>query len=139
MMIAAGTLITCIVVTIAIQLAKSSRSTSLAFEKSLSAIDQDLAVSDITMYDGLEVCGSDVVNFIKRELSKYSDRDQGPMKITVVTLQSPYVEYSYYNGNYIEDIQNFTSERYIHPLHKYRGTIIYNENEVIAEIIFTIQ
>ena len=139
MIIAAGTIIQCIVVSIAIQLAKVSRSTSNQYEHYLNSIYNDLSTVDLTMYDGLEVYGSDVINLIKRELGKFDGVKQGPIKVTVSTSITPYVEYTYDNGIYIEDMQNFTSKRYIHPLNKFRGTVIYNANEVIEKIVFVIQ
>lgn len=139
MLLSVGTLITCIVVTVAIHMAKVSQKTGTIYGDRLNEFYQDVSRSDLTMYDGVEVYGSDVVNFIKKELSGYSATESGAITITVVTSNSPYTVYSYTNGRYLSEIQNFTNERYIKPLNLFRGLVVYNENEVITQIKFMVK
>lgn len=139
MLLCAGTLITCIVVTLAIHMARVSRQTGEKYNEHLNSFYEDLDSSSITTYDGVEVYGSDVVNFIKKQLGDYSESESSPLTITVVTSLSPRTEYSYTNRAYVSEIQNFTNVRYINPLHLFCGEVVYNGNDVITQIIFTIQ
>lgn len=139
LMLAAGTVITCIVITIAFRMAKTSQNTSNAYEKNLTRFYDNLSESELTAYDGVCVYGADVVNFIKKQLGKYKASEKSDVTITVVTMKSPEKKYSYQNSNYIEQIQNFTEEHYINPLYQFRGKCIYNENDVITEIVFTVE
>lgn len=138
MLLSVGTLITCIVITVAIHMAKITQKTGIAYSDRLNEFYQDVSRSDLLMYDGVEVYGSDVVNFIKKELSAYSATESAAITITVVTSNSPYTVHSYTNDKYLSEIQNFTNIRYIKPLNLFRGLVIYNENEVITQIKFTV-
>lgn len=138
LLLAAGTLVTCIVVTLAIHMARIGQVTGNKFTQRLNQFNQELDESSILMYDGLEVCGADVVNFMKQQLGEYLSTENAPIKITVVTFNSPHREYTYTNRENLQQIQEFTNVRYIHPLHKFVGKIVYNENKVIVQVIFQV-
>lgn len=139
MLLSVGTLITCIVVTVAIHMAKISQRTGTVYAERLNGFYEDVDRSDLTMYDGVEVYGSDVVNLIKKELGGYEATESAAITITVVTSNSPYTAYSYMNGKYISEIQNFTDPRYIKPLNTFQGLAVYNDNQVLIQVIFTVQ
>ena len=139
MLLSVGTLITCIVVTVAMHMAKVSRKTGTVYAERLNGFYEDINRSDLTMYDGIEVYGSDVVNLIKKELGGYEVTESGKITITVITSNSPYKAYSYTNGRYVSEIQNFTDPRYIKPLNLYQGMVVYNENQVLTQLIFTVR
>lgn len=139
LLLASGTIITLIVITLSLGLARQSRQMDQQFANRLNEVYEDLDRSSLTMYDGVEVYGADVVNFMKKQLCAYDSLESSPVRITVITALSPYVSYSYDNGVYMEEIQNFTKARYIKPLNKFRGAVIYNQNDVITEVKFTVQ
>lgn len=137
-LISAGTLITCMVVTLAIHMARLSQATGNKFTQQLGQYSQDLDESSIMMYDGLEVHGSDVVNFMKQQLGGYAVTESAPIQITVITISSPLKSYTYKNSSNLKSVQEFTNDRYINPLHKFCGEVIYNENKVITQVIFQV-
>lgn len=139
LLIASGTIITLIVVTISLSLAKGSKRISQSYNQGINAVYESIDNSEIVMYDGVEVYGSDVVNFIKKQLSEFETSEIGPLAITVITSNTPLKSNTYYNSTYIEDIQNFTKDNYIKPLNKFKGKVIKNQNGVIIEVVFTIQ
>jgi len=139
LLLASGTIITLMIVTAAIHLARQAKHVEEICEVRLEECYQDLACSDITMYDGLKVYGADVVNFMKRYLGSYRESETAPMKVTVVTSHRPKVVYTYCNKAYLLEIQNFTKSRYIKPLSEFLGAVTYNANGVIMEISFTVQ
>lgn len=138
MILSAGTLITCMVVTVAMQLASTSRSTASVFGQRLNDLHQVISQSSLSQYDGVIIYGADVVNIIKKELGRYGADDQAPVMITVRTEDESSTSFSYQNRSYFSDIQNFTKERYIHPLHRYQGSAVYNKNNVLIELVFTL-
>lgn len=138
-LIAAGTIITLIVVTITFNLVNQAQQLDRVASDGVSDIYNNIDSSEITMYDGVIVYGSDVVNVIKKQLSSYSSSETATITITVITSTSPLVSYSYTNSTYITNIQDFTDSRYIKPMNKFIGTVTYNGNGVITTLTFTIQ
>lgn len=98
----------------------------------------DYAEYDILMYDGEQIRGSEVVNFIKKQLGDYSILEEAPIYVEVVTI-APTTNYShiYVNNKHIVDIKNFSStEYYIKPTAIFTGEVIRTENMVIVGVRF---
>jgi hypothetical protein len=133
LILAAGVLITCLVLSIGFNFSNESQAISASSTEQLVDFANELSDSDIKMYDGLDVTGSDVVNFIKRELSDYSSSEIAPVYVYVKTTNG---ENTYYNGEYISNIQNFTTTKYIKPTSKFIGDIVRDANEVIIGVKF---
>lgn len=136
MMIGAGTLITCLVVSIMCSMSRISKRISDTATESMQTYFCDIKESDIRMYDGLMVQGSDVVNLIKKTVGQYTSTEPSPMTITVINKQGTN---SYTSDLYLHEIQNFTTTKYIKPTNQYVGEVITNANKVISEIKFKIQ
>lgn len=133
LILAAGAVITCMVLSIGFLFARESQAISVTSADKLNRFSSELSESDFTMYDGLEVTGSDVVNFIKKQLGGYSSAETAPVCIYVKTSKTG----NYYaNGSVIESIQNFTHVNYISPLGKFTGKIVRDGNKVITGINF---
>lgn len=139
LLLASGTIITLMIVTISFNLARQAKSIDEKYIEKLAEHNHDLDCSEITMYDGISVYGSDVVNFMKHQLGGYQAGETAPLKITVITKLSPQTLYTYSNKTYLKEVQNFADARYIRPLSKYVGEVVYNENGVITGVIFTVQ
>ncbi|MDF2473839.1 MAG: hypothetical protein K0R21_1621 [Anaerocolumna sp.] len=112
---------------------RESKYISFASASNLSEFAVELTESDITMYDGLEVTGSDVVNFIKKNLGSYTSTQTSPVYVYVET---EHASNTYYNEAEIDNIQNFTHEKYIKPISKFIGEIVRDGNDVIVGLRF---
>ena len=94
---------------------------------------------DISKYNGEEVRGQEVVNFIKKQLGDYLPTEAAPIYVEVVskTLDSTYSRI-YTNNEHLEDIKNFSkAQHYIKPTAVFLGRVIRNENKVIIGVRFT--
>jgi hypothetical protein len=107
--------------------------TTMTAKEKLDEFNVSLSESDIIMYDGYEVCGSDVVNFIKKNLGSYTGSETAPIYIQVVEGA---VRYVYINNLYFSEIQDFSNAMYIKPVAVYTCTVIRDANEVIIGVRF---
>lgn len=94
---------------------------------------------DLTMYDGEEVRGAEVVNFIKKHLGDYSETEEAPIYVEVVSKYSGTTYTNTYTNNvHISEIKDFTKiSYYIKPTAIFSGEVIRNENKVILGVKFT--
>lgn len=132
-LLAAGAIITCMVLSLGFYFARESRAVSSTSANKLNNFSSELSESDLTMYDGTEVTGSDVVNFIKKQLGEYTATEIAPVYTYVKTVKS---ENTYNNGVAVAEIKNFTNTKYINPLGKFTGQIVRDANKVIIGIKF---
>ncbi len=98
-----------------------------------------IAEYKITMYDGEEIKGSEVVNFIKKNLGDYSSTETSPIYVEVVTNHSgtTYTRRHTNNTN-VKEIKNFSNTQYyIKPTALFTGEVIRDQNKVILGIRFT--
>lgn len=133
LIIAAGVAITCFIISIGFYFARESKTISAESANNLNDFSNELSESDITMYDGLEITGSDVVNFIKKELGEYGDSDTAPFYVFVKTVIA---ENTYQNNINFANMQNFTHSMYIKPISKFIGEVVRDGNNVIIGIRF---
>lgn len=93
----------------------------------------------IKVYDGEEVRGSDVTNFIKKHLGDYNVGETAPISVEVTTKAAgtTYTN-TYTNKKHISDIKNFSDiRRYIKPTAIFQGEVLYSTNKVILGIRWT--
>lgn len=140
LILAAGTVITCLVITLGFYLSKEAQSTANTGTSKIGKINTEFAENDKTMYDGTRVSGSEVVNAINK-----LNGDQ--VGIYVVTKSSS-VFYGYnfdttsgelktVSTNTYDKSIDSTSTSYINPYAMFEGTVIRNENDVITGIKFS--
>ncbi len=133
LILAASISITCMVISIGFYAGRQAREISSVTTKKLNELSIHLSEEDFSLYDGLVVRGSDVVNFIYKKLSFYSQDEHGSIYIYVDTGTS---QSKYGNNINLSKLKDYTSDSYIHPLGKYKGQVIRNENEVIVGMSF---
>jgi len=133
LILAAGVMITCLVLSIGFYFARESKALSSNSSSKLNDFSSELTESNLIMYDRLEVTGSDVTNFIKKHLGEYTEAETAPIYVYVETSTK---ENTYKNGAFIEDIKNFSNIKYINPLGKFTGDIVRDANDVIIGIKF---
>lgn len=137
LVIAAGVFITCVLLNIGFYFLRESKGIAIASGENLSEFAAELSESNITMYDGLELTGSDVVNFVKKQLGEYNSTETAPVYVYVKTVKDTVtLENTYYNGENIDNIQNFTHVMYIKPTGKFVGKVVRDENKVIIGVNF---
>lgn len=129
-------LITALFAVLLFMSAKEGRQVGFAATTQMSELNEDIMNSGIMKYDDLEVYGSDVVNCIKENLGDFTASETAPIYISVETSSSIN---TYSNGSVIDEVRDFTKQRYIKPTTVFRGNIIKNINNVIVGISFTQQ
>lgn len=140
LILAAGTVITCLVITLGFYLSKEAQATANTGTSKIGKINSEFAENDKTMYDGIRISGSEVVNAIKKlEYEKVG--------IRVVTNGAENF-YGYHfdltsgeimHASSIKYDQSITtsSSNYINPYAMFQGKVIRNANNVITGIEFT--
>lgn len=94
---------------------------------------------DIVKYDGEDVRGSEVTNFIKKHLGNYDTSETAPIYVEVITKISGSTNVNTYsNKEHVDDIKNFSNmQHYIKPTAIFKGEVIRNTNKVILGVKFT--
>lgn len=109
--------------------------------KNTEDIADGIAEYSLMKYDGQEVKGSQVRNFIKEQLGDYDTGETAPIYVQVTTAVSgtAYTN-SYENKQYFDDMKSFASTRYfIKPEALFRGEVIRTDNKAIMGIQFVQQ
>jgi hypothetical protein len=144
LLLAAGTIITCIIVSLGFYIAREARDTAASGAGSISKLNSEFNDNDKTMYEGLSVSGSEVLNVI----TKFASED---ICIRVETIASGEAgKYAYYlrklstTGYALGEVSDTkTSEakdkkniNYINPNATFNGSVQRNSNNVITCITF---
>jgi len=132
--LAATTLITCILVSMGFISMRSAKELNQTAITQMTDLNNELKDSDIKMFENIDVYGSEINNFIKKELGDYEDGETGHLYVYIKTSTK---ENTYYNGSQISNLRNFTHENYIKPTAIFNGKIDKNENGVILGVRFT--
>lgn len=126
--------ITCLLISTFGRVADAGFKTSDKAIDRLDDFNNSLSESDIMMYDGQKVVGSDVVNFIKKTLGPYDKGEDASIYVYVSTSMACN---TYSDGGFIKDIQDFSSDKYIKPIANFSCSVIRNANGVIDRIEFS--
>ena len=135
---AAGAIITCIVVVVGFQLTKSGKSDTAKAKEQYTSISNEYDDVKLAAFDEVTISGSEVANCIQTYGTLLTSTS---LKIKVVTVEdSTGVEYN--NGYAAKlstntSVENSTKPNYINPLGKFKGKIARNENGIIHLITFT--
>lgn len=146
LLLAAGTIITCIVISLGFFIAREARDTAADGAGQISKLNAEFNESDKVMYDGLAVSGSEVINVI----NKFRNSN-----LSIVVENNKGTTYYYYSlvGKSLEGgdkvwslgaknktegygMQNSSSDSYINPNAQFMGDIIRDVNHVIIGIVF---
>ncbi|MGB8455265.1 MAG: hypothetical protein WCD89_23405 [Anaerocolumna sp.] len=142
LILAAGVIITCLVVGIGFYISREASAAATNGIGQISRMNKEVAESDKVMYDGLDVTGSEVINAI----NKYKSED---ISVKVQTKKS----IVYYNrlltdddkelGNEssasVKNTQTITSNYYINQKAQFTGEILRDVNDTIIGISFVQQ
>ncbi len=130
LLIAASTIITCIIVGLGFSLAKEAKQIGNRVVEELHVYRNALEERDYMKYDGAVVYGGDVVNLMKKELSEEKNG-------FCVTVRDKRQSRSYATIAEAEAAWKYESPEYVEPVEEYIGNVVRNANDVIVEIQFT--
>lgn len=142
LLMAAGTIITCLIVSLGFFIAREAKETAAGGAGQISRLNAEFNESDKVLYDNLEVSGSEVVNVI----NKFKD---SILSIKVKTSGSSSASYYNYvlkesdtilggeSSASIKEAQNYGSIHYINPNAQFVGEVLRDQNETIIGISFT--
>ena len=139
LMLAAGIIITCIIISLGFYIAREARDTASEGTGQINQLQAEFTDASKTMYDGTEVSGSEVLNVIR----KFSDETMG---ILVQTNKNK----TYYNYNFdaekgdlgkeldnsYKNAQDVANDKYINPTARFQGSIVKDVNGTIIGIVF---
>lgn len=125
--------LTCLLIAYFKQVADTGFDTTDTAVEHLNEFNKELSESELTMYEGLEVTGSDVVNLIKKQLGSYGVMEAAPLYVFVKTSVS---ETTYQNGALLSSIQDFASTQYVKPVAKFKCSIVRDLNDMIIGVNF---
>ncbi len=140
LLLAAGTIITCVVITLGFFISREAQTTANNGAKQINNLNAEFLESNKSMYDGNTVSGSEVINSI----SKMSNESTG---ICVKTkLSTTFYNYDFdvttgelrskINLLYNKAGDTFANE-YINPSAMFSAIVVRNKNQVITGIVFT--
>ena len=147
LLVGAGTVITCIVISLGFYLTRGARDTATSGFSQISKLNAEFNESDKSLYDGLSVSGSEVLNVI----NKYKNEDFG---VIVETKSNDEVHYIYelYKTETVDTIfydlgdKSFekvseakivTHDNYINQSAQFKGEVLRDSNNVIIGLRFT--
>ncbi len=129
LLIAASTIITCIIVGLGFSMAREAKQIGNYVVKELHSYRISIEEQDYTKYDGVVVYGTDVLNLMKYIFSvKESD--------IYITVEENGENRIYAETEDIEKAKDVGSVYYITPAAEYTGEVKRNKNDVIVEICF---
>ncbi|MBE5962308.1 MAG: hypothetical protein E7256_13165 [Lachnospiraceae bacterium] len=136
LLIAAGIILTCTIVGIGFYVAREANATAAVSADKISEVRKNITDSSLMKYDGIKVTGSDVINLAKKLLRKYDSMEAAPVTVSVKTSK---VDEVYQNKQYLNELTDFTKNRYINPSGIFLGEVQWDENDVLISIRFVEQ
>ena len=139
LILAAGIIITCIIISLGFYIAREARDTASAGTGQINELQAEFTDAAKTMYDGTEVSGSEVLNVIR----KFADESLGILVST--KKNSTYYNYNFdiTNGdmgkataNNYKNAQDISSEKYINAMARFMGSVVRDANGTITGLIF---
>ena len=132
LILAVTVIIAVILSALALYMANTSKSTINSGTTQYTQLTSEYSEINATMYDGLDVNGSKVIEVIKDMA-----RDGGTVKVTVKTLlNTTGVSYQGSTSTYSK-ADAPTDNDHINETGTFRGEVVKNNNGMVTEIIFT--
>ena len=141
-MLAAGMIITCIIISLGFYIAREASDTASSGTGQINELQAEFSDTSKTMYENTEVSGSEVINVIR----KFSDEMIG-VKVQTKKNTSYYIyqfndtDGSLKNASSLDykSAQNVTSSNYINPTGRFLGTVVRDANGTITGLSFVQQ
>lgn len=129
LLLAASTIITCIIVGVGFRMAQEAKQIGNHVVEELHRYRTVIEEQDYTKYDGATIYGNDIVNLMKKEFS-------GGKSAVKIRVETGNVGYTYQEQEDIAKVQAWDSVHYISPVAEYMGSVVRNRNDVIVELVF---
>ncbi len=129
LILAAGVIITCLVVGLGFYLSREAKNTSNNGASQISSMNSEYQDVDKALYDGLKISGREVVELIK----KSADSN---FKITVKTGENKTATPTPYAA-VPTSFPDQGNSSYINPTAQFLGEITYDKSRVITGLILT--
>ena len=145
LLMAAGAIITCVVVVVGFQLTKSGKNDTNKASEQYTSVMSNYDEVQLTSYEEMEVSGADVVNYIKDNAGIIVN---GQINQIVVTTKASgvqvYTATTYYQSKTVQELKEdvnanqsvTTAAYYINPSGSFHCTITRNDNGMIKEVSF---
>ncbi len=140
LMLAAGIIITCIIISLGFYIAREASDTAGAGTGQINELQAQFGDTSKIMYDNTRVSGSEVINVIR----KFADDTMGIKVVTKKNTTYYIYNFSDSDGNLgkasnadYKSAQSATNENYINPTGRFLGTVVRDANGTITGIIFT--
>ena len=142
LMLAAGIIITCIIISLGFYIAREASDTASSGTGQINELQAEFADTSKTMYENTEVSGSEVINVIR----KFSDEMIG-IKVQTKKNTSYYIyQFSDADGSLknassldYKSAQNAASANYINPTGRFLGAVVRDANGTITGLSFVQQ
>ena len=142
LMLAAGIIITCIIISLGFYIAREASDTASSGTGQINELQAEFADTSKTMYENTEVSGSEVINVIR----KFSDEMIG-VKVQTKKNTSYYIyQFSDADGSLknassldYKTAQNAVSANYINPTGRFLGSVVRDANGTITGLSFVQQ
>ncbi len=139
LMLAAGIIITCIIISLGFYIAREASDTASSGTGQINELQAEFADTSKTMYENTEVSGSEVINVIR----KFSDEMIG-IKVQTKKNTSYYIyQFSDADGSLkhtssldYKSAQNAAAENYINPTGRFLGSVVRDANGTITGLCF---
>lgn len=131
-LLAAGLIITASLIFLGFRMAEAGKEAGNTSVNRFVDFNTELREAEIMQYDGTTVSGSDVVNFVRKNLSACSTAEEAPFEVIVKTGTVT----THRDNSSLADIVNFSHISYISPNGRFIGTVNRNANEVIVSVMF---
>lgn len=140
LILAAGTIITCIIISLGFYIAREARDTAANGAGQISRLNTEFQESNKSIYDGLEISGSEIINVInkfkKDNISiKVETKKSITYYINKLNEETMMLEEKV-QENLINNAQKITSNNYINPNAQFLGKVIRDSNDAIIGIHF---
>lgn len=139
LLLAAGTIITCVIIGLGFYIAREARDTAANGAGQISKLNAEFNESDKVIYDGLKVSGSEVINVINKFKNETISIQVTTKKGTTYynySLNSDGTALGNEGGASIKAAQDSTSGTYINPNEQFLGVVIRDVNNTIIGISF---
>jgi hypothetical protein len=129
LILAAGVIITCLVVGLGFYLSREAKNTSNNGASQISSMNTEYQDVDKTMYDGLVISGREVSDLVKK----------APSANFVITVKTGRHQAGKDYSAKAATLSDINTDDYINPTAEFLGKITYDTNNVISGLTLTQQ
>lgn len=142
LLIAAGAIITCIVVVVGFQLTKSGKNDTNKASEQFTSVMSEYDELKLTCYQDQTISGSEVIHYIQDNASALAEKQITEIKVTTKSGAQTYTASDFADAAAVhtkvsENQSVTTDEKYINPTGKFECSITRNANLMVTNILFT--